>query len=173
MLAEGEQLVVLLATFNPAVLTTFKVLHILSAIYFGLGVLISGVLTFQVPNTPGLPAKARTMEINRRVVLMMVIPGSLIAGIFGFIVTYGEGLGLHTKWILLSTILFVVAFLVGGASGPISARARRLVEAEANSGKRPSAELAAALRSPVPYIFTGIMVLLFAALVVLMFAQPR
>ncbi len=164
---------VLLAITNPAVLTTLKVLHIISAVYFGLGVLVSGILTFQVPNTPTLPAKARTMDINRRVVLLMILPGSIIAGIFGFIVTYGENLSLHNKWILLSTIVFALAFLMGAGSGPVSARARRLAEAEANSGKRPSAELATALRSPVPYIFTGITIVLFIILVVLMFAQPH
>jgi uncharacterized membrane protein len=164
-------IVVLLATSNQAAITTVKVLHIVAASYFGLGVLLAMIFTLQVPNTPKLTHKARVMANGARVALAMIVPGSLIAGVLGFILANLEGFSIHNKWILISTVLFFVALILGGVSGPINARLRRRVESEARSGKKPSAELLQALRSPVPLIMSFVSLALAIALVVLMFVQ--
>lgn len=162
----------ILAVSN-GVLTTFKVLHILSAIYFGIGVILATLFTLQVPNTPTLAAKARVMAQSSRAVLTMLVPGALLAGIFGFIVAFQEySQPFSQKWILFSTVLFVISFVLGGATGPISARTRRLVTAEARSPK-PSAAAYRAANSFTPIILIGINLAIAIALVVLMFAQPH
>ena len=164
---------VLLATnINQTTLDVLKLLHIITAIYFGLGVVLATIFTLQVPNTPTLAAKARIMQRNSRVVLGMIVPGALLSGILGVVVAFQENPHpFDQKWILLSTILFVIAFLLGGVTGPISARTRRLVTTEARSGKKPTLELIRALRSPLPLILTIINVAIFVALLVLMFAK--
>lgn len=146
-------------------------LHVLAAIYFAVGVVLSTIFTLQVPNTPTLAAKARVMGNNSRVVLTMIIPGALLAGILGVIMAYQEfSKPFSHGWINIAMALFVAVIVVGGATGPISARTRRLVEAEARA-PRPSAALVQALRSPLPLIFAGINLLIAIALVVLMFVQ--
>ncbi len=156
------------ATPNGVVLT----LHILAAIYFAVGVVLATIFTLQVPNTPTLAAKARVMGNSSRVVLTMIIPGALVAGILGMVVAsqeYGSK-PFSQSWIVVSTVLFIAVLVVGGATGPVSARTRRLVESEARA-PRPSAALVAALRSPLPLIFTAINVAITVALIVLMFVK--
>jgi uncharacterized membrane protein len=164
---------VILAVVGSSVLTAFKVLHILSAIYFGIGVILATIFTLQVPNTPTLPAKARVMAQSSRVVLTMLVPGALLAGLFGFILAFQEySHPFSQKWILFSTILFVISFIIGGATGPMSARTRRFVAREARSPK-PSPAAYRAANSFVPIIFAGINFAIALALVYLMFAQPN
>ena len=154
--------------------TTFLVLHIASAIYFTVGAVLAVIFTLQIPNTPTLAAKARVMRQSSRVALLMIVPGTVIAGITGVLLAVSEdgATTLHHGWIVASIVLFAAAFIVGGASGPTSAKLRRQVEAEARSGKRPSATLIQGLRSPVPFIVTGINLAITVALIVLMFAKP-
>lgn len=149
------------------------VLHILSAVYFGLGVVLATIFTLQLPNAPTLKLKAQIMGQSSRAALTMIIPGSVLSGVLGFILAYSQRLSLQTHWVLFSTLLFFAALLVGGASGPISARTRRLVESEARGGKNPSAAALQALRSPTPLILVGINLAIFIALLVMMFAQPH
>ncbi|MBA3824840.1 MAG: DUF2269 family protein [Ktedonobacterales bacterium] len=147
------------------------VLHVLTAIYFALGVVLGTIFTLQVPNTPTLSAKARVMGNSSRVALLMIIPGALLAGILGLVLAFQEfSKPFNHGWIVASLVLFIAAVVVGGAAGPISARTRRMVEAEARA-PRPSAALVAALRSPLPLIFTALNLLIAIALVVLMFVQ--
>lgn len=161
-----------LLAISQTTLDVLKVLHILTAIYFGIGVVLATIFTLQVPNTPTLAAKARIMQRNSRVALAMIVPGAILSGIFGFVVAFQESAHpFDQKWILISTILFVVAFLLGGAAGPLTARTRRLVTTEARSGKKPSLALLNALRSPVPLILTLINVAIFVALLYFMFAK--
>ncbi len=162
----------ILASASPAITTTLFVLHVLSASYFGLGALFATILALQVPNTPTLSAKARIMNQSNRVALGMIVPGVLLAGIFGIALTAAQGDSLKQAWLIYSLILYAIALVMGGVSGPISARLRRQVESEARSGKKPSAALQQALRSPVPLILTGITLLVTVLLVYLMFAQP-
>jgi hypothetical protein len=146
-------------------------LHVLVSVYFVIGVVLGTIFTLQVPNTPTLTAKARVMGYSNRVALTMIIPGALLAGISGIVLAIQEfSKPFSHPWIVGSLVLFALIVIVGGATGPISARTRRMVEAEARS-PRPSATLVAALRSPLPLIFTAINVLLTIALVVLMFTQ--
>jgi uncharacterized membrane protein len=146
-------------------------LHVIVAIYFALGVVLATIFTLQVPNTPTLPAKARVMANGSRVALTMIIPGALLAGILGIILAFQQySKPFNHGWIVLSLVLFIAAVVVGGASGPISARTRRMVEAEARSPK-VSDELLQALRSPLPLIFTGLNLLITIALIVVMFVQ--
>lgn len=162
---------VLLAISGTA-LFVLKLLHILTASYFGIGVVLATIFTLQVPNTPTLAAKARIMQRSSRVALAMIVPGALLTGICGFVVAFQESPHpFDQKWILISTILFGVALVLGAAAGPLSARTRRLVAVEARSGKRPSLALIRALRSPVPLILTSINVAIFVALLYFMFAK--
>ena len=149
------------------------VLHILSAVYFALGVILATIFTLQVPNVPTLKMKAQVMGQASQVARGMIIPGSILAGVSGFVLTYAQGLSLQTHWVLFSTLLFFAAFLVGGASGPISARTRRTVEQEVRGGKKPTPELIKALRSPAPTIIMGVNLAILIALIVLMFVQPK
>ncbi len=158
---------------SAGVLTAFKVLHILSAVYFGVGVVLATIFTLQVPNTPTLPAKAKVMARSGRAALTILVPGALLAGIFGFVLAFMEfSHPFAQKWILFSTILFVISFVLGAASGPLNARTRRLVEAEARSPK-PSRAAYQAADSLRPIILAGINLAIAVALVYLMFAQPN
>lgn len=149
------------------------ILHIISAAYFGLGVLLATIFTLQVPNTPTLAAKARVMENNSRVVLAMILPGALIAGVLGIVLALQQFHSLTSqKWVLVSTILFVLCVIIGGATGPMSARTRRFVAAEARSPK-PSRAAYRAANSLTPIVLAGINLALTLALVWLMFAQPN
>lgn len=161
------------AAINPNLLTALKVIHIVSASYFGLGALLATIFALQVPYTPTIVAKARVMGWGSRTALTMIVPGVLIAGASGIAVTYYEGLSLHTRWVLVSVICYALAFVLGIVSGPLNARMRRLAEAEAHSGKRPSVELLEALAQPTPRILTAATLLLTVILVFLMFAQGR
>lgn len=161
-----------LLAMSATALNVLKILHIITAVYFGAGVVLATIFSLQIPNTPTLTAKAKIMRRNSRVALSMIVPGALVTAIFGFIVAWQEyARPFDHRWILYSTILFVLAFLLGGASGPMNARVRRLVETEARSGKKPSAELYKALRSPVALILTLVNVAIFVALLYLMFAK--
>jgi uncharacterized membrane protein len=154
-------------------MTALFILHIISAAYFGLGVLLATIFTLQVPNTPTLAAKARVMQNSSRVVLAMLIPGALVAGILGIILAIQQyGSLTSQKWVFVSTILFVICLIIGGATGPISARARRLVAAQARSPK-PSLAAYRAANSLTPIVLAGINLALTLALVVLMFVQPQ
>ena len=149
------------------------VLHILSTVYFALGVVLATIFTLQVPNVPTLKMKAQVMGQSSKVARTMIVPGSILAGGSGFLLTYAQGLSLQTHWVLFSTLLFFAAFLVGGASGPISARTRRTVEQEARGGKKPTLELIKALRSPTPIILMGLNLAILIGLLFLMFVQPN
>ena len=162
-----------LAAVPVAVLNVFKVVHILSAIYFGLGALLATIYSLQVPNTPTLIAKARVMQQGSRVALSMIIPGVLLAGITGILLTAWEGIPFSSRWVLSTIICYALALIIGAASGPITARTRRQTEVEARSGKRPSAELLQALRSPVPSVLTSITLALTVILVLLMFFKQN
>jgi uncharacterized membrane protein len=156
---------------NTALTSTLNVLHVLTAVYFAVGVVLGTIFTLQVPNTPTLAAKARVMGNSSRVALTMIIPGALLAGILGIALAFQQfNKPFSHGWIVASLVLFIAVVVVGGASGPISARTRRMVEAEARAPK-PSAALVQALRSPLPLVFMGINLLLTIALVVLMFVQ--
>jgi uncharacterized membrane protein len=160
-----------LASVNPTVIKVFQVLHILAASYFGLGALFATILALQVPNTPTLTAKGQVMERASAIALRMIVPGVLLAGITGVILMLMEGYSLRTPWLLISIILYVAALALGGVSGPLNAKLRRQVVKEARSGKKPSADLVKALRSPVPLILTLATLAITMALVILMIAK--
>jgi len=163
---------VLLVVTNQGIVTLMQVIHILLATAFAVGAVLSTVFTLQIPYTPTLVAKSRVMNQNSMVARFLIIPGSLLAGITGFVLAWIEGYGLQQRWVLFSLILFAIAFIVGGISGPMITRTRRLVEVEARSGRRPSGELVIALRSRTPLVLTGITLIVTVALIFLMFAKP-
>lgn len=164
-------LVLASTAINPTVLSALQVLHIIAAIYFGLGVLLAIIFALQVPNTPGLTPKAKVMGRASAVALRMVVPGAVLAGALGVAVTvYGRYwlVAPNHGWLIASIVLYALVFLLGGAIGPMGARLRRRVDTEARGGKKPTPELLKALRSPVPLILNGVNVALTLALVYVM-----
>ncbi len=147
------------------------IVHILSAIYFGVGALLATIFSLQVPYTPTLAAKARKMGQSSRVALAMIVPGVVISGITGLILDYQEKLTFGTHWVLISLIVYIIIFVLGAAAGPMTARTRRLAESEARAGKKPSPEIIHALRSPTARILNGVTIVLTLFLVYLMFAK--
>lgn len=159
---------VLATTTNSNLLTALTALHVIFAAYFGLGVLLAMIFALQLPNTPGLRPKARVMGNASRVALSMVVPGAVLSGALGFAVAITGGFGLRTPWVVQSIVLFAIVFILGGALGPMGARLRRRVEAEAKLAK-PSAEVIAALRSPVSLILNAVNFVITVVLVLIMF----
>lgn len=168
----GQQIVFVLTVVNQNAVAVFRVIHILSAVYFALGAILAIIFTLQVPNTPTLSAKARVMGQSSMVARFMIVPGALLAGITGFVVTSIGGRSYTQGWLLVSIALFVLALAIGASSGPTTAKLRRQVETEARSGKRPSAALVQSLNSRAPLALAVVNVAITLLLIVLMFVQP-
>ncbi len=122
-------------------------LHLLGAIAFFAGAAVAAVAE-SAARRRRRPSEAAAVLGTARTGVLLVATGLVLAVAAGFWLLEETAYGFD-GWIQAALALVAVALVAGAVGGQGPKRARRLAERLAAAGDQPSAELDAAVRSPL------------------------
>ena len=111
-----------------SMMVLFKLLHVISAIWFISGLLGRGLTLSQAARTTDVQSVAALVQLSGRFERLMVIPGNMVVLLFGFATAWMQGapmLGFlqraTSNWLLVSLVLIIsmipiipLVFIPGG-----------------------------------------------------------
>ena len=97
-----------------SMMVLFKLLHVLSAIWFISGLLGRGLTLSQAAKTTDVESVASLVQLSGRFERLMVIPGTMVVLLFGFATAWLQGApllgvlqGATSNWLLVSLVLVI------------------------------------------------------------------
>ncbi len=154
--------------------TTYTVvltLHVLSAITFLSGVVVAGI-AFEAARRREQPVEIALLLGLTRVGVLLVLVGSVLAGVCGLWLVHLGHWGYGTGWIQLSIGLYVAALVLGGLGGRRPKEARLLACRLAVKGAPVGPELRARLDDRVSQAANYLSLLALLSIVALMCIKP-
>jgi uncharacterized membrane protein len=157
-------------------------LHLMGAIWLSAGVFSSAVVNAQLKRTDGdLASRVLGLRIGWRLMVIFVVPGVILTGLFGFYLLYLFGMVREVSvqtvvtqpgWLKVSILLYFP--LLGGilfVQVPGIRKALSAAEASRAAGA-PTAELLAAQQAKLPAILTHVNATLIFLMIFLMAFKP-
>lgn len=150
----------------------FFLLHVLFALWLAGGVLGGAVVRGAARRAPDLRAKAMAALIGWRLVAVLSLPGSILAGLLGIHLVSVRGYQLSQPWVQASLWIWIAMLAIGiGYLAPKARRAARLAGRFLADGSGES-ELRSALANPLPRILADVNALGLVVLTWLMVMKP-
>jgi uncharacterized membrane protein len=145
--------------------------HILGVLAFFSGIVIAG-MAFEVARRRQQPAEVATLLSLSRIGVLLVAPGTVLAGGCGLWLVHLGHWHYGSFWVSASIAMFVAALALGGAGGQRPKRARLLAAQLAADGKPPSDELRFLLNDRAAQLQNYGSLLLVLAIVAFMCFKP-
>jgi uncharacterized membrane protein len=150
----------------------FFLMHVLFALWLAGGVLGTAVVGATARRATDTKVKAMAALIGWRMVAVLSIPGSLLAGLMGIHLVAVRGFQLSTPWVQASLWIWIAMLAIGlGYLAPVARRNARLAARFLADGSGES-ELKSALAKPLPGILAHVNALGLVALTWLMVMKP-
>ncbi|MEX2446622.1 MAG: DUF2269 family protein [Dehalococcoidia bacterium] len=149
------------------------VLHILSAFLFVAGALTTTMLDLYARGSTATRTLGMAADVQRKAGLFAVVPGAVLALVFGSWLVVEVGFGFGEAWISASYALWIVALALGPAMlGSHHRRVKQQADRLLAQGVETSPDLQREFNAPLAKAISGLIGLIIIALVYLMVAKP-
>ncbi len=108
-----------------------KLFHILFVLWFAGGVLAAPIVRVRLKRAEGLRERVFALQLLDRLQKLLVLPGLLLAGLFGFGLLHTGGYGFRHGWVHLSIAIYLLLLLLNFAYITPQLR-KRVMAAEAS-----------------------------------------
>jgi uncharacterized membrane protein len=147
--------------------------HIFGAFLIVAGVGSSTMLGLRASSTPRTRVIALAAELQYQSAMFVILPGALIAIVFGTWLARESGFSFDAKWISFAyTLWFVLTGLSTGALGPHARRIHARAEQLIAGGVEERDELRRAYATPRIRAYAAILVLVVVGFLALMVFKP-